>query len=371
VRDLNVAGDVEKRNASLDAFRVVAVTCIMLAHGSAFGMESFRSLRYVAIVIGVVGVELFFVLSGFLIGQQLLNVGEGNQGVKNFWARRWFRTLPNYYLFLLINLALFALILKRPTGDLSLIFFSHNLVAPFADRFFAESWSLAVEEWFYLLAPLLVFVLALLFPPKHRKLATIAAMLTIIVICTMARIWAAQFINASIDSGIRKIVLLRLDALAFGVLLAWLARYRPLMLASLARSWWPGALLLLPAIAYLAFHSINLTFHAPPIAHHQVLAPLLFTLLPIACTLLLARAQAMPMQSRAWLTNQSQWSYSIYLLHLPLLLIILHFTGELKNPIIIALVFVAWYTTTIIGAAAIYRWFEKPIMDLRKRFAPL
>lgn len=371
MHDLNVAGNVAKHNASLDAFRVVAVTCIMLAHGSAFGMESFRSLRYVAIVIGVIGVELFFVLSGFLIGRQLLNVGEGTQGVKNFWARRWFRTLPNYYLFLLINFVLFAFILQRPTGDLSLIVFSHNLVAPFADRFFAESWSLAVEEWFYLLAPMLVVLVAIACPPKQRKFAALAAMLIIIVACTVARVSSAQFMSASIDSGIRKIVLLRLDALAFGVVLAWLERYRPLLLAKLAQSWWPGALLLLPAIVYLAFHSINLAFHAPPIAHHQFLAPLLFTLLPIACTLLLARAEATPMRSRAWLTNQSQWSYSIYLLHLPLLLIILNFTGELKNPFIIALVFIAWYAATIIGAAAIYRWFEKPIMGLRKRFAPL
>lgn len=371
MQDLNIVGGVEKRNASLDAFRVVAVTCIMLAHGSAFGMESFRSLRYVAIVIGVTGVELFFVLSGFLIGRQLLNVSEGKQGIKNFWARRWFRTLPNYYLFLFINFVLFAHILKRPTGDLSLIVFSHNLVAPFADRFFAESWSLAVEEWFYLLAPVLVVLLAIACPPKQRKFAALVTMVTIIVVCTIARVWAAQFIDASIDSGIRKIVLLRLDALAFGVVLAWLERYRPPMLASVARAWWLGALLLLPAIAYLAFHSINLTFHAPPTAYHQLLAPLLFTLLPLACAILLARAQATPMRSRTWLTNQSQWSYSIYLLHLPLLLIILHFTGELKNPFIIAIVFVAWYATTIIGAAAIYRWFEKPMMDLRKRFAPI
>ena len=334
-------------------------------------MEAFRSLRYVAIVMGVVGVELFFVLSGFLIGRQLLNIGEGTQSIKNFWARRWFRTLPNYYLFLLVNFVLFAFVLQRPTGDLSLLVFSHSLVAPFTDRFFAESWSLAVEEWFYLLAPLVVFLAALLCPQKHRKFAALVAMLLIIIACTIARFWAAQVIDASIDSGIRKIVLLRLDALAFGVLLAWLERYRPLMLANLARAKWLGVLLLLPAIAYLAFHSVSLTFHAPPIAHHQVLAPLLFTVLPIACALLLASAQATPMRARPWITHQSNWAYSIYLLHFPLLLIILHYTGELKNPFIIAFTFVAWYAATAIGASAIYRWFEKPIMDLRKRFAPI
>ncbi len=359
-----------ERTASLDAFRVIAITSVMLAHGSMLGMDAFPSLRYVTIIFGVVGVELFFVLSGFLIGRQLLNVGEGTQSIGNFWARRWFRTLPNYYLFLGLNFALYIYVFKRPAGDLSLLVFSHNLVAPFTDAFFAESWSLAVEEWFYLLAPLLVFLSAAMFS-KQRKFGVLFAMLVIILACTVARFWTAQLTSASIDSTLRKIVLLRLDALAFGVLLAWLERYRPLMLAKLARGWWLGVPLMMIAVAHLATLSESLAFFAPPNTPHRLFAPLLFTLLPIACALLLAGAEAAPMRSRTWITNQSKWSYSMYLLHFPLLLLMLHFSGGLKNPAVIALAFFAWYTVTIIGAAAIYRWFEKPIMDLRKRFAPL
>jgi peptidoglycan/LPS O-acetylase OafA/YrhL len=364
--------DADPRVASLDAFRVIAITCVMLAHGSLLGIDAFPSLRYVTIIFGVVGVELFFVLSGFLIGRQLLNVGEGTQSIKNFWARRWFRTLPNYYLFLGVNFALYLYVFKRPAGDASLLVFSHNLVAPFADAFFAESWSLAVEEWFYLLAPLLVFIFAAAFSGQ-RKFGVpnvLFAMLVVIVACTAARFWAAQWASASIDSALRKIVLLRLDALAFGVILAWLERYRPAVLAKLSRAWWLGVALLLIAISYLATLSESLAFFAPPDAQHRIFAPLLFTMLPIACALLLAGTQARPMRGRTWITNQSKWSYSMYLLHFPLLLLILHFFDGLKNPAIIALAFLAWYVATIIGAAAVYRWFEKPIMDLRKRFAP-
>jgi peptidoglycan/LPS O-acetylase OafA/YrhL len=359
-----------ERTASLDQFRVIAITSVMLAHGSLLGMDAFPSLRYVTIIFGVVGVELFFVLSGFLIGRQLLNVGEGKQSIGNFWTRRWFRTLPNYYLFLLVNVALYTFILKRPTGDFSLLVFSHNLVAPFADAFFAESWSLAVEEWFYLLAPLLVFLFSAVFS-RQRKYGVLIAMLFVIAACTAARFWTAQFTSASIDSALRKIVLLRLDALAFGVLLAWLERYQPAALAKLSRVWWLGLTLMLLTIAYLAHLSETLAFFAPPMDQHRILAPLLFTLLPIASALLLAGAQATRMKTRAWISNQSLWSYSMYLLHFPLLLLILHFSGSLKNPATIALAFFTWYAATIIGAAAIYRWFEKPIMDLRKRFAQI
>jgi peptidoglycan/LPS O-acetylase OafA/YrhL len=109
-----------ERTASLDQFRVIAITCVMLAHGSLLGMDAFPSLRYVTIIFGVIGVELFFVLSGFLIGRQLLNVGERKQSVTNFWARRWFRTLPNYYLFLGLNFALYVYVFNKPAGGFSL-----------------------------------------------------------------------------------------------------------------------------------------------------------------------------------------------------------------------------------------------------------
>jgi peptidoglycan/LPS O-acetylase OafA/YrhL len=359
-----------ERTASLDQFRVIAITCVMLAHGSLLGMDAFPSLRYVTIIFGVIGVELFFVLSGFLIGRQLLNVGEGKQSVTNFWARRWFRTLPNYYLFLGLNFALYVYVFNKPAGELSLIVFSHNLVAPFANAFFAESWSLAVEEWFYLLAPLLVLLCTGAFS-RQRKSTVLIAMLAIIVICTVARFWTAQFTSASIDSALRKIVLLRLDALAFGVILAWLERYHPLVLAKLSRVWWLGVALMLVVIAYLAGLSETLAFFAPPVDQHRLLAPLLFTLLPIASALLLAGMQATQMKTRPWISNQSLWSYSMYLLHFPLLLLLLHFTARFSNTATFVLAFIGWYLATIIGAAAIYRWFEKPLMDLRKRFAPL
>ncbi len=360
------------RTASLDAFRVIAITCVMFAHGSLLGIDHFPWLRYATIIFGVIGVELFFVLSGFLIGRQLLNVGEGTQSIPNFWARRWFRTLPNYYLFLALNWALYVYVLKRPAGEVSLLVFSHNLVTPFNTAFFAESWSLAVEEWFYLLAPLLVFWLTVVFS-KSRKFAVLGAMIAIIITCTFARLGAAQLINASIDSALRKIVLLRLDALAFGVLLAWLQRYRARTLATLARGRWRalGAVLMLAAAAYLAMLTDALAFFAAPMDRDRWLAPLLFTLLPISATLLLASAQAAPLQARAWVTLQSKWAYSTYLLHFPLLLLILHFWTGPKSAASVVLAFGGWYVATLIGAAMIYRWFEKPLMDLRMRFAPL
>lgn len=76
--------------------------------------------------------------------------------IKYFWIRRWFRTLPNYYLALIVYACLIYLWTKvfifTRLYELSFIIFLQNFFTfKFSTSFFAVSWSLAVEEWFYLL----------------------------------------------------------------------------------------------------------------------------------------------------------------------------------------------------------------------------
>ena len=99
---LNV--DYSKRVFGLDLMRAIAIINVVIVHAS--WMNIFPNYPWIPIIPGV---ELFFVLSGFLIGTILLNtfLNEERFGVKQmarFWKRRWFRTLPNYYLILLFNI---------------------------------------------------------------------------------------------------------------------------------------------------------------------------------------------------------------------------------------------------------------------------
>jgi peptidoglycan/LPS O-acetylase OafA/YrhL len=359
------------RTPSLDAFRVVAVSCVMLSHGVFLGIDAFPSLRYITFIFGVLGVELFFVLSGFLIGRQLLDVAIAEQSVKSFWWRRWFRTLPNYYLFLFVNVVLYTTLLHKPVGGISFLIFSHALASPFSGAFFAESWSLAIEEWFYFLAPVLVVACAGALSSQHRRLTVILVMLSIIIASVFTRLLIAQETLGSIDSALRKIVMLRLDAIAFGVLLAWIEHYRGALLASLSRLWWTGALAVLLASAYIGTLSASLAILEPAKGLDRVLAPLLFTLLPLGCALLLAGAVGLRMRERVWVSNNSKWAYSMYLLHFPLLLLILHFVGGFKDPLTLFASVLMWYAVTVYGAALIYNWYEKPCMNLREKFVPL
>lgn len=84
----------------------------------------------------------FFVLSGFLIGRMLFDVAERRLDVRQFLLRRWFRTLPNYYLFLAINAVLFHRYLGQPAGNASYMLFAQMLIRRMDSAFFAESWSL-------------------------------------------------------------------------------------------------------------------------------------------------------------------------------------------------------------------------------------
>ncbi len=130
----------EKRNFGLDLVRAVAITLVYLAHG----VTALKSLA--------MGVDLFFVLSGFLIGRiYFRSQAKGEFSLWRFWQSRWLRTLPPYY----AALGLYAVSAAWFGGDSVhwyYIFFAQNYMG--LDGF-GPSWSLCVEEHFYLALPLL------------------------------------------------------------------------------------------------------------------------------------------------------------------------------------------------------------------------
>jgi peptidoglycan/LPS O-acetylase OafA/YrhL len=135
--------------------------------------------------------------------------------ILRFWLRRWWRTLPPYWAALAL-VFLFAPGLHLPREPWwRYAGFLQNLAWPHPP-FFGEAWSLAVEEWFYLLLPAFLWVGA----PRNlgRRLAvTLAGFCLLRLAVTLAQ-------DPAWDEGVRKIVLLRLDAILWGVAVAWMAR---------------------------------------------------------------------------------------------------------------------------------------------------
>ncbi|MEP1446593.1 MAG: acyltransferase [Paraglaciecola sp.] len=156
----------------LDYLRSIAILMVLLSHSVlSYGPDYW----IFPLQTGGVGVDLFFVLSGWLIGNQLFKELKRNKTIdlKRFWLRRWLRTLPAYYAVLC-----FSIIYLNVTNEIfefpfSYLIFIQNYQFPLS--FFTISWSLCVEEQFYLfIAPFLLFSRKL---NKHIKLNLILFLL--------------------------------------------------------------------------------------------------------------------------------------------------------------------------------------------------
>lgn len=202
----------------LDGVRAVAILLVLFWHyicNAITGHEIFRELTFWTWS----GVDLFFVLSGFLIGRILIK-GRGTKNyLKIFYARRFFRIFPAYYLilliytiFLLTGLAShFPWLTYAPYPFYSYLFYIQNFwmahTSEFGPNWLGSTWSLAVEEQFYLILPVLI----LLVNPKNLPRILIAGIV------------AAPIFRGLIYPGLGSYVLLpaRMDSLLIGVLIAY------------------------------------------------------------------------------------------------------------------------------------------------------
>ena len=213
-----------ERNFGLDFLRFYAIISVVYGHGS-WLFKHIPILENSSLFFFIDGVELFFVLSGFLIGGILLKkfANSNINIVFNFYKNRWFRTLPNYYLFLLINILLSFFLFEGVSGETSkYFFFTQNFFFHSnSEEFFGESWSIAVEEWFYLLCPLVIIILSF-FKIKNRVLVSAIIFLLSSLILKYIQFCAVNYNPKNYDILIRKVTILRMDSIAIGLILAWI-----------------------------------------------------------------------------------------------------------------------------------------------------
>jgi peptidoglycan/LPS O-acetylase OafA/YrhL len=195
------------------------------------------------------GVDLFFVLSGFLIGQQLLKpyaqgkIPSIRSSVQTFYLRRAFRILPVY----LVVVALYLFVPAwREAPQMAPLWkfltFTMNFGFSFQQRAFSHAWSLCVEEHFYLVLPLLVALL-MRKPSARRTTLTIA----FVVLSGLAlRFWLVANYPDEIYTRVYYPSYTRLDGLTAGVTLALVKTFRPAVWARLMQR---GHTLLLAGLA--------------------------------------------------------------------------------------------------------------------------
>ena len=360
---------------SLDGLRALSIIIVMLSH---FG--------FAKLVPGLLGVTIFFVISGYLITGLLLEESQrtGRIDIRSFYIRRGIRLYPA----MLVMVAVGAVVYRALDGPLHLsdvlsaIFYWANYhVYPEAagphgvTHPYLAMWSLAVEEHFYLVFPCVVLLL------RNRRKALLWLIIAIIVAVTAWRFHVAAQCGAFPDAGLCAIPMriehgtdTRLDSILFGSLLAVLmqtsASDRLKRAFNIPVSFIAGILLVLGTIAIRNQHFRDtLRFTLQPMGYFLITGCLIYGATFARVT------QAL---SHKLLLRIGRWSYSLYLWHYIVMVIgsgivakslwqpiadgvALH---EKQSLVLVPVLFAASFLLAWLS----YIGIEQPMVALRKRF---
>ena len=192
----------QKNISSLDLFRGIAGYGVAICHFYYY-LYDIDYFQFYSIFF----VEFFFVLSGFVLYPQLKRIHENISNTKIFYLRRWYRTIPPYLIALLVYSILFT---KFDLDTLKYLFFIQNISDSFTSfEYFYVAWSLAIEEFFYLLFPIFLIIL------NKNKFINIT-LFFIVLIYLIKVLYLIYEVN---EEFYRIGTFLRLDSIAFGILI--------------------------------------------------------------------------------------------------------------------------------------------------------
>jgi peptidoglycan/LPS O-acetylase OafA/YrhL len=330
-------------------------------------------------LLGFYGVEIFFVLSGFLIGNILVKSYLREPSFKfktvlNFWMRRWMRTLPLYYFILIAEIISFNLRGLEVPNLWKYFFFLQNFF--FYDTtkhdFYGVSWSLSIEEWFYISFPLILIFTDLVLNKLLTKTKILILVIVIFIIGSLL-IRTGFTMNHMADwkNVFRKGVICREDSIAFGVVAALLynlnfnffeKRRRNLMLAGLILLFAGAVIFYLDVAHNYSVVNGDVSFFSKT---------LLFTIVSLGVLLTIPYFYFININSKPIVsvtTFISTISYSLYLVHPFLLEPIASLFKEKNNVLIVFIHLILFLGITTIISFVTYTLIEKTFLNVRNRF---
>jgi peptidoglycan/LPS O-acetylase OafA/YrhL len=359
------------RILQLDVLRGIAILMVLWYHAVLPPEQSGRFYPFAALGarIGYSGVDLFFVLSGFLIGGLLFKEIRlfNALNIPRFWIRRGLKIWPAYYALLLV---IFIRLTRHSGLHVALhqiwpsVFALQNYLHTAAEQI----WSLAVEEHFYLLLPIVLVAL-----PRHNR----DGRLTIPALPALAAtVCVAGFFLRVFDDGITDRTHLNIDAMFFGVLLAYChqfhydqfsrftARPEPLLLIAAA--------LLIPFLTNLSIplfpdSTIHLTLY---LAYGLILIALVQT--PLDRHWLGKLLSSPPSRLIAFI---GFYSYAIYLwfndlVAQPMFYFLEHHLRHVSPTLLWPAAMLVYIAATTLVAVIMAKLIEIPMLALRNRWFP-
>jgi len=368
---------ISNRNFGLDALRAFAISLVVVSHITYLLFpEGESAIVIFTRVMGAVRVDLFFVLSGFLIGGILLKaIHKKKVNLSNlllFWKRRWLRTLPNYFVVLGINILLLLVFSSSlPDRVLSYFMFFQNFTSPHPD-FFTEAWSLSIEEYAYLFLPLILFVSVFLFPKKDRKHIFLVSTLLVILILFFFKINYYQ--NTTVgnykqwSTSFRKVVIYRLDTIYIGFLLVYAHREFSVFFKKYNQ--------IFAVLGSLVFFGIHVYIYITKATPQTQLAFYVFGYLfivsvSLACLFPYALEVSGGAKVQRLIKYVSTRSYAIYLVNYSIVLLTIQRLELLEESLLIRVGYSIFFLVlTLLLSELLYRFVEQPVLRFRDKKYP-
>ena len=325
---------------SLDLFRGFCGYGVAICHlnGFVFGNQFSEYLS-------IIFVEFFFVLSGFVLYPQLLKVIDNKKNLLTFYKRRWIRTLPLYFVILVLVSILTSNFFDK--DFFKYLFLIQKSFSNFIDNdYYPVVWSLSIEEFFYLLFPIV-----LIFSNKKNFLRN--SLLIFVFIILIKLVLVDKFDANYYRTG----TFLRIDAILFGFLMS---HFRSLFIKNKNLI----IFLLIPLVAIFLFGYDYFTVNKI-VSINRFMFILLMQIISglTLFSFIFLEPYLKNIKLKNFILLISQQTYSIYLFHIILIYIFnnLSYSVYLVMPVYLLLLFLI--------STLVYNYFEKPILKLRTKLA--
>ncbi|ESU29264.1 hypothetical protein FLJC2902T_06600 [Flavobacterium limnosediminis JC2902] len=356
----------------LDVMRALSIAMVLFSHSAVIYPQNGGLLSKLKDVSGFFGIELFFILSGFLVGSSIYKLfvySDYNfREVKGFLFRRLFRIVPSYYLVLVINIIIYLCFAFSLKEVWKYFFLMQNVATPIP-AFFPESWSLPVKELGYVSAVLILYIIVSFFGHFSRKKVFFMVILLLLSFSFFAKVnyhFHAENLDLSVWSqSVRGVVVYRLDSVLAGILLGCLFFEYPkffkrnkLIFAGF------GLLFFLLFIVFVTIFKFRLDNAAW--FWNIVCLPFISVIVLMVFPLMLDWRKG-PKRLELPVRFACDISYSVYLIHYSIVLFLMMRLFNLKEFSQTELhLFTFFYlTVTVLLSVVFYNFFEKPINKYR------